>query len=288
MRTNRTLLTATALAMVLASAGLAGAQSSNEGNRGPGASSAEHGTSAPRAQSQGAPQGSMGNRAQQGQQEKFQQEKSPSNRMGQSEPNRAEPNRGAKSDSMKPSAQTEKNQRPSAHTEQTEKNQRPSAQTEKNQPNSGAAQNERGRNDNRGTAENRNKEKRGTVGSEPADQNRGAAENRGRADENRGAAENRQAPRGSNVSLSTEQRTKVRETIIREKNAPRLSRSDINISLNVGERIPRDRIRIRPLPLPSSIVEIEPQWRGYLYFLVGDEIVVVEPDTYEVVAVIPA
>jgi len=268
MRTNRTLLTATALAMVLASAGLAGAQSSNEGNRGPGASSAEHGTSAPRAQSQGAPQGSMGNRAQQGQ-----QEKSPGNRMGQSEPNR-----GSKTDRMDA-------QKPSA---QSEKNQRPSAQTEKNEPNRGAAQNERERKDNRGAAENRNNEKRGTVGSERPDQNRGAAENRGRADENRGATENRQAPRGSNVSLSTEQRTKVRETIIREKNAPRLSRSDINISLNVGQRIPRDRIRIRPLPLPSSIVEIEPQWRGYLYFLVGDEIVVVEPDTYEVVAVIPA
>jgi hypothetical protein len=257
--------------MVLAGAGLAGAQSSNEGNHanGPGASSAEHDTNAPRAQSQG----SMGNHAQQGH-----QEKSPGNRMGQSEPNRAEPNRGAKSDrtdSVKPSAQTEKTQRPSA-------------QTEKNESNRGAAQNERGRNDSRGTAQNRNNEKRGTVGSEPTDQKRGAAENRGRTDENRGAAENRQAPRGSNVSLSTEQRTKVRETIIREKNAPRLSRSDINISLNVGERIPRDRIRIRPLPLPSSIVEIEPQWRGYLYFLVGDEIVVVEPDTYEVVAVIPA
>jgi hypothetical protein len=35
-------------------------------------------------------------------------------------------------------------------------------------------------------------------------------------------------------------------------------------------------------------VEVEPQWRGFLYFLVGDELVVVEPDTYEVVAVIPA
>ena len=270
MRTKGTLLTATALAMVLAGAGLAGAQSSNEGNRasGPGASSTEHGTTAPRAQSQGAPQGSMGNRAQQGQ-----QEKSPGNRMGQ-----AEPNRGTKTDRMDA-------QKPSA---QSEKNQRPSAQTEKNEPNRGAAQNERGRNENRGTAENRDKDKRGTVGSERTDQNRGAAENRGRADENRGAAENRQAPRGSNVSLSTEQRTKIRETVVRETNAPRLSRSDINISLNVGERIPRDRIRIRPLPLPSSIVEIEPQWRGYLYFLVGDEVVVVEPDTYEVVAVIPA
>jgi len=37
-----------------------------------------------------------------------------------------------------------------------------------------------------------------------------------------------------------------------------------------------------------GIVEIEPQWRGYDYFLVGDEVVVVDPDTFEIVAVIPA
>src|SRR5216683_2628148 len=107
------------------------------------------------------------------------------------------------------------------------------------------------------------------------------------SDRNRGTAQ-REGNRGKSVSLSTEQRTKIRETVIRESNAPRLARNDLNINLSVGERIPRDRIRIRPLPLPATIVEIEPQWRGYEYFLVGDEVVVVDPDTLEIVAVIPA
>jgi hypothetical protein len=35
-------------------------------------------------------------------------------------------------------------------------------------------------------------------------------------------------------------------------------------------------------------VEIEPEWRGFEYFLVGDEIVVVDPATLEIVAVLPA
>jgi hypothetical protein len=41
-------------------------------------------------------------------------------------------------------------------------------------------------------------------------------------------------------------------------------------------------------PLPQTIVEVEPAWQGYLYFLVGDEIVVVDPYSFEIVAVLPA
>ena len=40
--------------------------------------------------------------------------------------------------------------------------------------------------------------------------------------------------------------------------------------------------------LPSTIVEIQPAWRGFEYFLVGDEIVIVDPATLRIVAVIPA
>jgi Protein of unknown function (DUF1236) len=142
-----------------------------------------------------------------------------------------------------------------------------SAQTEKNKSDRSpsAVENERGRND-----------------------RSGAAESGGKTQENRGTAENKDAKRPASASLSTEQRTKIRESVIRESNAPRLARNDLNINVTVGERIPRDRIHIRPLPLPATIVEIEPEWRGYNYFLVGDEVVVVDPDTFEIVAVIPA
>ena len=34
------------------------------------------------------------------------------------------------------------------------------------------------------------------------------------------------------------------------------------------------------------IVEVHPAWRGYMYFVVNDEIVIVEPSTLKIVAVI--
>jgi hypothetical protein len=264
-QTKNKLLIATALASLLAGVGLAGAQSSNEERaKTPGAKSpTEHAAPAgPRAQSQtepkGAqsqtePKGAVGNHAQQG---------NTPNRMGQSEPKsgnapnnrmgQSEPKSGGKADRL----DAQKSGAPNS-----------SAQTEKNKSdrNPSAVENEHGRND-----------------------RSGAAESRGKTQENRGAAENKDAKRPASASLSTEQRTKIRETVIRESNAPRLARTDLNINLSVGERIPRDRIHIRPLPLPATIVEIEPQWRGYEYFLVGDEVVVVDPDTLEIVAVIPA
>jgi hypothetical protein len=45
---------------------------------------------------------------------------------------------------------------------------------------------------------------------------------------------------------------------------------------------------VRAVTLPTTVVEVYPQWRGYLYFIVGDEIVVVAPDTMEIVAVLSA
>ena len=107
----------------------------------------------------------------------------------------------------------------------------------------------------------------------------------------RGSSENAPSPResrGASAQLSQEQRSRIRTTVLGERNAPRLTRNDINMNLTVGARIPRDRLRVRPLPLPRTVVEVEPRWRGYDYFLVGNEIVVVEPDTFEIVAIIPA
>ncbi|MDB5601448.1 MAG: hypothetical protein JWN71_3492 [Xanthobacteraceae bacterium] len=85
------------------------------------------------------------------------------------------------------------------------------------------------------------------------------------------------------VSLSTEQRTKIRTTVLQQSNAPRVSKVDFQIS--VGTRVPKT---VRAVTLPTTVVEVYPQWRGFLYFIVGDEIVVVEPNTMEIVAVLSA
>jgi len=86
-----------------------------------------------------------------------------------------------------------------------------------------------------------------------------------------------------NVDLSTEQRTRIHEVLIKERGAPRVA--NVDFSLTAGTRVPRS---IHLMRVPRTIVEIEPVWRGFEYFLVGDDIVVVNPRTLEIVAVIPA
>ena len=41
-------------------------------------------------------------------------------------------------------------------------------------------------------------------------------------------------------------------------------------------------------PLPVEVVSIYPDWRGYEFILVGDQIIVVNPRTLEIVAVLEA
>jgi hypothetical protein len=60
--------------------------------------------------------------------------------------------------------------------------------------------------------------------------------------------------------------------------------NNVNFSLSVGTVVPRD---VRFQPLPADVVEVMPQYRGYNFFVVRDEIVIVEPTTYKIVDVLP-
>jgi hypothetical protein len=86
---------------------------------------------------------------------------------------------------------------------------------------------------------------------------------------------------GAGAKLSTEQRTQITSVIRDEHVAPV---NNVNFSISVGTRIPREGIELHALP--SRVVTIYPEWRTYRYVLVKDEIVIVNPDTYEIVAVL--
>jgi hypothetical protein len=86
---------------------------------------------------------------------------------------------------------------------------------------------------------------------------------------------------GAAKSLTTEQKTRVRETVIRSSNAPRVS--NVNFSVSVGTVVPRT---VRYAPLPPVLVEYYPDWRGYDYFIVNEQIVIVEPGSLKIVAVL--
>ena len=88
---------------------------------------------------------------------------------------------------------------------------------------------------------------------------------------------------GAGAKLSTEQRTKITTVIRNEHVAPV---TNIDFSVSVGTRVPRERVSLRALP--SEVVTIYPEWRGYEFFLVRDEIIVVDPRSLEIVAILPA
>ena len=126
-------------------------------------------------------------------------------------------------------------------------------------------------------------------------QEKGAQEERGVKE--RGAQEERgktgpggnerlgQSPgsRGTSVQLSQDQRSRI-QAVIGKEHAPHFSGSE-HFDMTVGARVPRD---VHVAVLPEDIVTIVPEYRGFDYIVVGDSILIVDPATLEIVAVIPA
>jgi hypothetical protein len=87
---------------------------------------------------------------------------------------------------------------------------------------------------------------------------------------------------GAGAKLSTEQRTKI-TTVIKQQSVQPVT--NVNFAISVGTKVPRT---VSFHPLPAEIVTIYPDWRGYEFFLVRNEIIVVNPRTLEIVAVLDA
>ena len=87
---------------------------------------------------------------------------------------------------------------------------------------------------------------------------------------------------GAGAKLSGEQRTRI-STVIRNQHVAPVT--NVNFSISVGTRVPRD---VAFHPLPTEIVTIYPDWRGYEFILVNGQIIVVDPQSFEIVAVIDA
>jgi type IV secretory pathway VirB10-like protein len=96
------------------------------------------------------------------------------------------------------------------------------------------------------------------------------------------AATTGQGAAGGSANLTTEQRSKI-STNIRKTNVKR--ETNVNFNISVGTVIPRT---VTLHALPATVIEVYPQWRGYRFVLVEDEIVIIEPGSYRIVAVIDA
>lgn len=97
---------------------------------------------------------------------------------------------------------------------------------------------------------------------------------------NQTSTETSRTTASGSANIDERQRTEIVNKLRRDRSA---ASTNINIDVNIGTRLP-SRARVRPLP--PDIVRIMPQYRGYQYTVVEDEIVVVEPRTRKVVEVI--
>jgi hypothetical protein len=77
-----------------------------------------------------------------------------------------------------------------------------------------------------------------------------------------------------------EKRTQITSAIKQEKVE---EVTNVNFNVSVGTAVPAG---VRYHPLPSRIVEIYPEWRGYDFILVRGKYIILRPQTHEIVYII--
>ena len=59
--------------------------------------------------------------------------------------------------------------------------------------------------------------------------------------------------------------------------------TNVNFSISVGTRVPRD---VSVHVLPERVVAIYPEWRGFKFIIVREQILIIDPNTFEIVAIL--
>jgi len=131
---------------------------------------------------------------------------------------------------------------------------------------------------------------RTTTGQAPRDQNgqargRGAPTTNGQAETNTRANTNANVNANVNtrVNLNEQQRGQIRDRVLAQRNIPRVRNVDVDVA--VGTVIPRT---VRLAPVPANIVRIFPRFRQDRIVIIEDEVVIVDPVTFRIIAVLPA
>ena len=79
------------------------------------------------------------------------------------------------------------------------------------------------------------------------------------------------ADKQAQISTAIRSETSIRET------------TNVNFNISIGTRVPST---VTFYPIPTRIIEIYPEWRGYQVILVKGRYVIVRPQTYEIVYII--
>jgi hypothetical protein len=97
------------------------------------------------------------------------------------------------------------------------------------------------------------------------------------------AADNKRGDRADRVQISQQKQTTVRQRLSKHSKDHRAR--DVNFDVRVGVNVPRS---VTLYALPPEVVEIVPEYRSYRYVYVGDQILIIDPNDYVVVAVLGA
>jgi hypothetical protein len=88
---------------------------------------------------------------------------------------------------------------------------------------------------------------------------------------------------GANVQLTQDQRSKIKDVVVRDRNVARVD--SVNFNIRIGVAVPRT---VHVAVLPAEVVTIVPEYRGFEYVVVGDQLLIIDPNTLEIVAILPA
>ena len=120
-----------------------------------------------------------------------------------------------------------------------------------------------------------------TIGQAPKASDSGKSQTMDKPAGEQNRATTGQGAAAGSARLTTEQRTKITTIIKQNKVEP----ARLNVTVAVGTRVP-DSVHFYPLPV--EVFVIYPEWRGYNYILVGDQILVIDPRTHQIVAILDA
>jgi hypothetical protein len=156
-------------------------------------------------------------------------------------------------------------------------NARASDERTKDKDDKARASGERAKDGKQQTRESDSKDRSRTVGERDGKDGKGDAATKGKA------AEGKRGDGAERVQISQQQRTTVRERLSKHAQSNRVT--NVNFDIRVGVHVPRS---VTLHVLPPEVIEIVPQYRGYRYVYVGEEILIIDPSDYVIVAVLSA
>ncbi|HEY2534605.1 MAG TPA: DUF1236 domain-containing protein [Xanthobacteraceae bacterium] len=85
------------------------------------------------------------------------------------------------------------------------------------------------------------------------------------------------------VQLSESQRTQIKNIVVKDRNVAHVSSPNFRIA--VGSAVPHN---VHVAVLPPDVVRVVPEYRGFDYIVVSDQLLIIDPETMEIVTILPA